>query len=265
MKRVIQYLIASTFFASININGAELINDSSIERLKSMPFSEYDSGYGLWDSADIELFMSQDENFSIGLWKSKAGSEEIDTPYPYNVFFLLKSGEIVTKTTSGESNKFVSGEGLLIPKGWMGTFEIKKDLEAIYFYDGLVATMNDPDRDIYSDARLNYRSDFIMNSMAMKKFDEGKNGLRTKEEQTFNNADESFSLGFWESSKANIPSDWTYDEFMYVISGQILMIDEAGNSSEINPGEGIIVPTGWKGDFIVPEGVVKIWAIYDPN
>ena len=52
---------------------------------------------------------------------------------------------------------------------------------------------------------------------------------------------------------------------MYVISGQILMIDEAGNSSEINPGEGIIVPTGWKGDFIVPQGVVKIWAIYEPN
>ena len=52
---------------------------------------------------------------------------------------------------------------------------------------------------------------------------------------------------------------------MYVIEGQIIMTDENGNSHEINPGEGMIVPTGSKGRFIVPEGVVKIWAIYDPS
>ena len=43
------------------------------------------------------------------------------------------------------------------------------------------------------------------------------------------------------------------------------MTDEKGNPHEINPGQGMIVPTGSKGRFIVPEGVVKIWAIYDPN
>ena len=32
--------------------------------------------------------------------------------------------------------------------------------------------------------------------MAKKEFNEGENGLKTKEEQTFNNADESFSMGF---------------------------------------------------------------------
>ena len=43
------------------------------------------------------------------------------------------------------------------------------------------------------------------------------------------------------------------------------MTDQDGNTYEINPGEGIIVPTGWKGNFSVPEGVSKIWAIYDPS
>ena len=264
MKPFFQLTIALSLCISSGLHGLELIDESSIDRLKSMPYEEYDSGYGLWDSADLELFVSEDGNFSIGLWKSKAGSEEINTPYPYNVFFLLKSGEIKTKTTTGESNKFVSGEGFLIPKGWMGSFAISEDVEAIYFYDGLVKTTIGPDRDIYRDARTHYNSQKILSSMSKKEFTI-QDGLKTKEEQTFNNADESFSLGFWESSKANIPSDWPYDEFMYVISGQILMIDEAGNSSEINPEEGIIVPTGWKGDFIVPQGVVKIWAIYDPN
>jgi uncharacterized cupin superfamily protein len=52
---------------------------------------------------------------------------------------------------------------------------------------------------------------------------------------------------------------------MYVIKGQIVMTDKSGKVYEINPGEGIIVPTGWEGDFVVPDGVVKIWAIYDPS
>jgi uncharacterized cupin superfamily protein len=266
MIKKIQYSIASIIFiVSANLNGAELINESSFERLRSLPYEEYDSGYGLWDSSDIELFISQDENFSIGLWKSKAGSEEINTPYPYNVFFMLKSGEIKTKTTSGITNTFVRDEGFLIPKGWMGTFEISSDVEAIYFYDGLIETINDPTRDIIKDSGVHYGSEEILLTMAMKEFSNGENGLMTKEQQTFNNLDESFSMGVWESSKANIPSDWSYDEFMYVIKGQIVMTDNSGKVYEINPGEGIIVPTGWEGDFVVPDGVVKIWAIYDPS
>ena len=191
MIKKIQCSIASIIFiVSANMNGAELINESSFERLRSLPYEEYDSGYGLWISSDIELFISQDENFSIGLWKSKAGSEEINTPYPYNVFFMLKSGEVKTKTTSGITNTFVRGEGFLIPKGWMGTFEISKDVQAIYFYDGLVETMNDSMRNIYEDAALNYSAENILKTMAKKEFNEGENGLKTKEVQTFNNADE---------------------------------------------------------------------------
>ena len=264
MKKTIYVTIALYLTMTSSLYGLELIDESAIESLRSMPYEEYDSGYGLWNSADMELFVSKDENFSIGIWKSKAGSEEINTPYPYNVFFLIKSGEIRTRTTKGETNQFVSGEGFLIPKGWMGSFEISKDVEAIYFYHGLVKTTNDPDRDIYEDARMHYNYQTILSSMSKKEFKK-QDGLKTREEQTFNNADESFTLGLWESSQANISSDWSYDEFMYVIEGQIIMTDEKGNSHEINPGQGMIVPTGSKGRFIVPEGVVKIWAIYDPN
>ena len=46
---------------------------------------------------------------------------------------LLNPVRSVTKTTSGRTNKFVSGEGFLIPKGWMGTFEISKDVESNLF------------------------------------------------------------------------------------------------------------------------------------
>ena len=96
MKKAYQVTIALYLTMTSSLYGLELIDESAIESLRSMPYEEYDSGYGFWDSADLELFVSKDENFSIGIWKSKAGSEEINTPYPYNVFFLIKSGEIRT-------------------------------------------------------------------------------------------------------------------------------------------------------------------------
>ena len=265
MKKINKIIITLLLLNTSIIQGTEVINESSFEKLRELNLEEYDSGYGLWDSADIELFSSEDENFIIGLWKSKAGSEEIDTPFPYNVFYLLKSGEIETVTGSGETNRFVSGDGFLIPKGWMGSFSIKEDVELIYFYDGIVQTKNNPDRDIYKDARVHYNKDTILQSMSSKEFEEDEYGLTTKEQMTFNNKDESFSMGLWESSKTNIPSDWSYDELMFVITGQIIMTDENNNVFEVNPGEGIIVSSGWKGNFAIPDEVVKIWAIYDPK
>jgi hypothetical protein len=101
MKPFFQLTIALSLCISSGLHGLELIDESSIDRLKSMPYEEYDSGYGLWDSADLELFVSEDGNFSIGLWKSKAGSEEINTPYPLHCLpFYLSLGEIKTKTTT---------------------------------------------------------------------------------------------------------------------------------------------------------------------
>ena len=91
MKKTIYVTIALYITTTSSLYGLELIDESAIESLRSMPYEEYDSGYGLWNTADMELFVSKDENFSIGIWKSKAGSEEINTPYPYNVFFLIKS------------------------------------------------------------------------------------------------------------------------------------------------------------------------------
>ena len=137
MKKAFLVTIVLYLTMTSSLYGLEMIDESSIESLRSMPYEEYDSGYGLWDSADLELFVSKDENFSIGLWKSKAGSEQIDTPYPYNVFFLIKSGEIRTKTKEADANRFVSGEGFLIPKGWMVHLKSQKMCRRYIFMTGL--------------------------------------------------------------------------------------------------------------------------------
>ena len=264
MKRtIIIGLISMTFIATPKASDLIHINQKAFDRLESVEYEVYDSGYAEWLAGDIELFISDDENFSVGVWKARAGSEMIDTLYPYNVFFILKKGQIKTKSNTGLVNSFDAGEGFLIPKDWMGMFELTQDVELIYLYDGLVKTENDDSRDVYKDASVHFNKDIILKTLAKKNFTKGEGLLNTKEELIFNNKDDSFSIGTWESKDGSVFSQWPYDEFMYVISGQILMTDKNGIRTVIDPNEGIVVPAGWEGDFSVPNNVVKIWSIYD--
>ena len=93
---------------ALNLNATELIevNQSLLDQIKSMEYEAYDSGYAEWQASDIELFLSEDENFSVGVWKAKAGQEVMDSPYPYNTWMLIKEGEIETVNSSGEKNIF---------------------------------------------------------------------------------------------------------------------------------------------------------------
>ena len=55
MKKAFLVTIVLYLTMTSSLYGLEMIDESSIESLRSMPYEEYDSGYGLWDSADLEL------------------------------------------------------------------------------------------------------------------------------------------------------------------------------------------------------------------
>jgi len=253
---------------SANLNAAELIevNQSLLDQIKSMEYEIYDSGYAEWQASDIELFLSEDENFSVGVWKAKIGQEVMDSPYPYNTWMLIKEGEVETINSSGEKNTFREGEGFMTPKGWTGIFSITKDLVIIYIYDGLTQTENNESMNLNKVAGNNYNKDSISMALSTKEFSSGnEDQLRAKESLSFTNKDESFQIGLWEAKEGEVPALWTYDEFMYVLKGGIEMTDSSGSTLVIGPNEGVVVPTGWEGVFSVPEEVLKIWVIYDTS
>ena len=264
-----QIIIGFYFFVFVvNLQASELIevNQSSLDQIKSMEYETYDSGYAEWQASDIELFLSEDENFSVGVWKAKAGQEVMDSPYPYNTWMLIKEGEIETVNSSGEKNIFRKDEGFMTPKGWTGTFSITKDLVIIYIYDGLGQTENDKLMDLNKVARNIYNNESIFKTLSTKEFSSvNKDQLRAKEALSFTNKDESFQIGLWEAKEGEVPALWNYDEFMYVLKGGIEMTDSSGSTLVIGPNEGVVVPTGWEGVFSVPETVVKIWVIYDTS
>ena len=60
-----------------NLHAADLIHlDKSVfENLINTKFETNNAGFGRLTTREYELFTSEDENFSIGIWEAKKGKE----------------------------------------------------------------------------------------------------------------------------------------------------------------------------------------------
>ena len=248
-----------------NLHAADLIHlDQSVfEDLTNTEFETYNAGYGELTTREYELFTSEDENFSIGIWEAKRGEEVMDEPYPYNEFMYVLYGQMVVKNSDGQTIIFNPGQGFVTPKDWMGSFTITEDLAIIYAIDGLKQTKNDGPIDLVeiNDARV---SAYDLGDF--EPYYPEYSNLLARGITLFSNQDESFQVGIWESTSGSIPADAEYfhgyHEFMYPLSGSIKLSHINGQVSVTSPGEGVLVPSNWEGEFAVPEGVLKIWISY---
>ncbi len=250
---------------SANLHAADLIHlDQRVfVELINTEFETYNAGYGELTTREYELFTSEDENFSIGIWEAKRGEEVIDTPYPYNEFMYVLFGQVVVTNSDGQTNIFNPGQGFITPKDWMGSLTITEDLAIIYAIDGLKQTKNDTPIDLVkiNDARV---SAYDLGDF--EPYHPEYSNLLAKGITLFSNQNESFQVGIWESTSGSIPADAEYfhgyHEFMYPLSGSIELSHINGQVSVTSPGEGIFIPSNWDGEFSVPEGVLKIWITY---
>ncbi len=52
---------------------------------------------------------------------------QIDDPFPYDELVWMLSGELVLTPTGGEAVTYGAGEGVVVPKGFVGTWETRGD------------------------------------------------------------------------------------------------------------------------------------------
>ena len=250
------------FLSSMHFsNASELIqlNQATFDELEAMQFESTDTGYAEFSSKDLEIFTSSDENFVVGIYQSRTGSEVIDSPYPYNEYMYILEGEIVTKTVEGHSHTYRQGESFIMPKGWMGDFSISKDLKIIYAVDGINQTENLDSNHI---VKINDPRIFDYDLGEYEEYYPEQSNITARGITFFSNKAETFQIGLWESTEGSISGPATYHEFMYPLKGEIVLTNSNGERLVTKPGQGVIVPANWDGEFSVPQGVLKIWIIY---
>jgi uncharacterized cupin superfamily protein len=68
-------------------------------------------------------YRSEDRKVSIGLWQSEPGILQTDG-YPRDEYCLVLEGHLVVTNRSGRREQFDPGDSFVIPKGWVGTWNM---------------------------------------------------------------------------------------------------------------------------------------------
>lgn len=65
------------------------------------------------------------EEVVVEVYEAEPAKLKIDEPWPYDEFIYLLSGKLVLTDARGEVAQFVAGESLVVPKGFLGIWEMQ--------------------------------------------------------------------------------------------------------------------------------------------
>ncbi len=72
------------------------------------------------------------------------------------------------------------------------------------------------------------------------------------------------TAGVWECTPCTIKTDsYPVDEFCYILSGTVVITDDAGQSETFNAGDCFVVPKGTSLTWHMPETTRKYYVIFD--
>ena len=65
------------------------------------------------------------EEVVVEVYEAEPVTLKIDEPWPYDEFIYVLSGKLVLTDARGDVTQFVAGESLVVPKGFVGTWEMQ--------------------------------------------------------------------------------------------------------------------------------------------
>lgn len=61
---------------------------------------------------------------AVTIYEAQPALIEINEPYPYDEFVLVLEGQVTLTPIDGEKQTYRTGESFLVPKGWLGTWDM---------------------------------------------------------------------------------------------------------------------------------------------
>ncbi len=71
------------------------------------------------------------EEVVVEVYEAEPAKLRIDEPWPYDEFIYLLSGKLVLTDAKGKVTEYVAGESLVVPKGFVGTWEMQGDFREL--------------------------------------------------------------------------------------------------------------------------------------
>ena len=71
------------------------------------------------------------EEVVVEVYEAEPAKLKIDEPWPYDEFVYLLSGKLILTDAQGEVTEYVAGESLVVPKGFLGIWEMQEEFREL--------------------------------------------------------------------------------------------------------------------------------------
>jgi uncharacterized cupin superfamily protein len=88
--------------------------------------------------------------------------------------------------------------------------------------------------------------------------------LQTKSKALWSSTDGTINAGIWECDAGRFWADFgEYGEIVVIVSGELACAGDNGSHSILKPGDSMIFPRGWTGEWAMESPVRKIFASWN--
>jgi len=89
-------------------------------------------------TSDVEVFLSHDQKFDAGMYRSGKVRTEITEPYGVNEYMHFLEGGVTLTSSDGTVTEVMAGDSVVIPAAWTGIWDTEgyTKIYVIYSPDG---------------------------------------------------------------------------------------------------------------------------------
>ena len=66
----------------------------------------------------------QGKELTLEIYEDGPATYAAGGPFPFDEFILVMSGKLILTDAGGQVQEFVAGDSLVVPKGWIGTWQM---------------------------------------------------------------------------------------------------------------------------------------------
>jgi uncharacterized cupin superfamily protein len=205
--------------------------------------------------------------FVVALYEAMPAVIDISEPYPYDEYVRVLEGSVVLTSSEGERQSYEAGDAFLVPVGWTGTWEMparfreliiieRKGWEAV---ESMIATLFGAD----PESRTGQTSVLSLLTAPLRKMpledlppwpqEVVLSGANEHGQKVLHSGHIVAALYGAEAARLSVSEPFPYDEYVLVLSGEVTLTSDAGQSQTFGTGDSFLVPKGWTGIWDMPE------------
>ena len=202
------------------------------------------------------FYTSSDGDYSAGIWEAKTGSMEI-TDFPATEVMFIVEGGLMLNAPGKNPIAYSAGEGVIVPKGWNGTFSVPQGGLKMVF--SLYRNENQPVTDSNEVILLDRDTIDGKRFSEFRPFDPDVSDIIARDHEFHRTADDKFGIDVWEAQPGQLGfADLGYDEMIYVLEGNMTFVNRDGNAQIYGAGKAVVLPSGWSGTGVVSTNGARV-------